>query len=143
MIVRPWATFMADFPDDQIEDGHDIVRFGGLGVTEAISEILRKIGCTVSEPIYANEHGWELDVSINSRTIWCQVTDIDEFYLCFRATSWLDTILKRHNPDYVETLEKLHDALKSDPRFNQIQWFALDRKGCMGDEACNEPVTRP
>jgi len=143
MIVRPWAIFKADFPDDMIEDEHDIVQFGGLGVAEAIGEILTQMGCLVSDPIYGELHGWGLAIQVRSRDLWCQITDggDQEVRLYIEALSWLDKILRRCNPAYIETLEKLHAALTSDPRFDQIQWFALDHKGCMGDEACKEPVT--
>jgi hypothetical protein len=62
--VKPLAQFRADFPSDVVEDDGRIVQFGGGNVAEAITQILSRLGCRVAAPIYAGEHGWELDINL-------------------------------------------------------------------------------
>ena len=62
MKIRPWAEFDSTLPDDQIdsEDEMDILQFAGKGVSEALAEILKGLGCEVLELIYLHERGWEV-----------------------------------------------------------------------------------
>ena len=62
MKIRPWAEFESTLPDDQIdsEDEMDILQFAGKGVSEALAEILKGLGCEVLQLIYLHERGWEV-----------------------------------------------------------------------------------
>ncbi len=125
MRVNQCASFQADFPDDAIENDEGFVEFGGHGVAGAIGEFLTRLGCKVSEPINAGEHGWELDVEIDRRHLWCQVTDVvDYMILVFEDQSAIDKVLKRYDAVYIDTIKKLNLALNADERFHDVKWHA-------------------
>jgi hypothetical protein len=124
MKVLPWAEFRSDLPDDHIEDGDQIVQFGGKSVIAAIGEMLTRCGCEVSEPIYADEHGWELNVKAGRRRLWCQVTLIDKYLFIFEQNSWFGKHFRRYPQEYIDALKHLSAELQSDPRFHEIEWFA-------------------
>jgi hypothetical protein len=125
MKIRPWAEFAADLPDDHIEDGPRIVQFGGRSVAKAIGDILVGFGCEVSEPIYANENGWELDILAGEqrRRLFCQVTVIDKFVMVFEQNSWIAEILGRYHPTYLDMLTRLGSSLAEDERFHDVRWY--------------------
>jgi hypothetical protein len=121
--IRKWAEFKADFPDDLIEDENDIIQFGGKGVTEAIGEILRALGCKVSGPHDRQEHGWTLDVGLEKWKFWCQVSSLEDFfYMVLDARS--DPFFNRQRmvATYVRILNYLDAELRRDPRFRDIVW---------------------
>jgi len=74
--VRPDALFLFDFPDDTIEDGRDIVVFGGRGVTDAIAQMIRRLGYQASAPQDEDFKGWSLDVSDQSSEFWLRFSDL-------------------------------------------------------------------
>lgn len=128
MIVRSCATFTADLPDDHIEDedGVEIIQFGGKSVAEAISEMLTRVGCVVGPPRYADEHGWELNLKFGKRSLWCQVTLIEGYVIHFEEISWINQLLGRHHPLYLDVLTRLAQELGHDPRFHNVLWFRRD-----------------
>lgn len=140
MIVRSSATFTADLPDDHVEDGPVIVQFGGKSVAEAIGEILMRLGCVIDPPRYADEHGWELDIKVGKRRLWCQVTFMDFYLLFFEDTSIVNGVLGRHHPLYLETLTRLAEELGHDPRFHDVLWFLRDEV-LTGVAGSTEPVS--
>ena len=82
MKIYPRAEFQADFPSDYVEEGDNIVQFGGRGVANAICEMLRMAGLEVAEPEHQFEHGWDFRAIVDGRRIWVQVSDIgDNFVL--------------------------------------------------------------
>lgn len=124
MKVLPWAEFTSDLPEDHIEKGPYIVQFGGKSVAAAIGKMLERLGCVVSPPIYAHEHGWELDVQAGRRRMWGQVTLIEGYIFVFEDTSLIDKMLGRHNKVYLDTLMSLSEALAQDSRFHDVQWYS-------------------
>lgn len=128
MKVRTWATFTSDLPDDHIEneDGDEIIQFGGKSVAAAIGEILTGLGCSSSPPIYAHEHGWELDVKFGKRRFWCQVTLIEEWLMVFEDTSFVRKHILAHHPLYLDLLTRLSQELEHDTRFHDVSWFRSD-----------------
>jgi hypothetical protein len=123
-MIRKWAEFKADFPDDGIEDENGFVQFSGKGVTEEIGRILTGAGCTVSAPEDEREHGWTLDIKLERQTFWCQVSDLDEcFYLVLQPQGFFqgDT-----TTNYVRLLKHLDTELQRDPRFTDIIWRTQD-----------------
>jgi hypothetical protein len=126
MKIRPWATFRADFPCDMIENDNDIVQFGGRNVAVAIGEMLERLGCVVSEPIYAHEHGWEIEVFADGRNLWCQVTDLNVYLIYLKDNVLFEGKGRNANPIYVDTLRKFDEALQADPRFHDVSWFTDD-----------------
>lgn len=141
MKVRTWATFTSDLPDDHIENeaGDEILQFGGKSVAAAIGEILTGLGCVVSPPIYANEHGWELDVKFEKRRLWCQVTLIEGWVMVFEDTSFMRGLLGHHRL-YLDVLTRLAQELECDPRFHDVLWFRSDEV-LTGRVGAKEPVS--
>ena len=141
MKVRTWATFTSDLPDDHIENqaGDEILQFGGKSVAAAIGEILAGLGCAVSPPIYANEHGWELDAKFGKRRFWCQVTLIEGWVMVFEDKTFMGSILGYHRL-YLDVLKRLARELESDPRFHDVQWFGSDEM-LAGRVGTKEPVS--
>jgi hypothetical protein len=142
VIVRSCATFTTDLPDDQIEneEGSEIVQYGGKSVAEAISEILTRLGCVVKPPRYADEHGWELDLKFGKRSLWCQVTLIGSYVIYFEEISWVNELLGRHHPLYLDILTRLAQELGHDARFNDVLWFLRDEV-LTGVAGSKEPIS--
>jgi hypothetical protein len=113
--LRPCATFRADFPDDQVEEDGDIVRFGGHGVTEAIAAILKGAGYTVSSPLeYRGEMGWAFDVVRGEQFLVSPQSEVDYILTTPGASA-----TSRH----AEALTALNLGLTRDPRFTRVRWF--------------------
>jgi hypothetical protein len=121
VMVRAQAEFQADFPDDGIEDESGWVVFAGRGVAAAIAEMLRGIGCEASDPIDADEHGWELEVDFKKESMWCQVTVGDGYILTFTDDVFMGNYSKR--PGYLEAITKLNLEMQRDARFHDVCWY--------------------
>jgi len=139
--VRTWATFASDLPDDHIENeaGDEILQFGGKSVVAAVGEILTRLGGAVSPPIYAHEHGWQLNAKFGKRRLWCQVTLIEGWVMVFEDRTFMGSLLGYHRL-YLEVLTQLARELGRDPRFHDVAWFRSDEvlTGVVGAE---EPVS--
>jgi hypothetical protein len=125
MKIRPWAEFTSDLPDDHIEEGPEIVQFGGRSIAKAIGDILTGFGCEVSEPIYAHENGWELHILAGKqrRRLWCQVTLIDKYAMVFEQNSWIADAFGQYHQAYLDVLIRLAAALADDARFHDVLWY--------------------
>jgi hypothetical protein len=121
--VRNCATFTTDLPDDHIEDGPDIIQYGGKSVAEAISEILTRLGYVVDPPRYAEEDGWELDIQVGKLRLWCRISLIESYVMTLEEHSFLREILGRYNPRYLDALTKFAEELGRDSRFHDVLWF--------------------
>lgn len=121
MNIRPNVELLANFPDDTVEDEHDIVEFPGRNITEALAAALSGLGYRVSEPIYAGEHGWELDFWWERQRMWMQITRMagDE---CFLMTKNMASWLRPGLPIYKVFLSDLQRILEDDDRFSSIAW---------------------
>jgi hypothetical protein len=125
MTVRPWAGFIADFPDDQVESDGDIKVFGGRNVAVALGEILAGLGCRRgSEPEYVGEQGWEFDIyDRENRWFRCHVTSFHPAFWLFIDNAAMTRGTRNKNAAaYVEIWRKLAIALEQDPRFHRILW---------------------
>jgi hypothetical protein len=140
VIVRNWATFTSDLPDDHIEDeaGEEIIQYGGKSVAEAIAEMLSRLGCVVDPPRYADEHGWELDIAKGKRRLWCQITLIESYLMAFEDTSFLSS-LRRPHPDFLGVLTGLAGELGNDARFHDVEWF-VEKEVLSGVEGAKAPM---
>jgi hypothetical protein len=124
--VKPWAVFVAEFPDDTVEDERDILTFGGRNVAVAIGEILTRLGCDVSAPEYAGEKGWEFGARFKGRRVWCLISSFHPtFFLNFDDPP---ALLSRGKdaPAYEEIAQKFSAALAEDPRFHDVQWYSRE-----------------
>lgn len=140
--VRPDAEFLYDFPDDQIEDGHDIVMFGGRGVTEAIAKMIRELGYQVSAPQDEDFKGWSLDISDRRSEFWLRFSDLRPTGVVVTADRtfprWLWPWPRRA---YVDFLLGLDTALRRDGRFSDIRWVR-DRDDEVGAPSPVVPTER-
>lgn len=120
--VRARAEFRADFPDDGVEGEFGYTRFPGKGLAAAIGEMLEAIGCAVSSPLNADEHGWELRVEFKQERMWCQVTTIDaqDNILLFTGRTLIGNF--SNSPAYLEAITRLNLEMGRDPRFHDIRW---------------------
>ena len=128
MKVRPWAEFTTDLPDDQIEEGPQIVQFAGKSVAKVVADMLIGCGCEVSAPIHAHEHGWELDIIAGRqrRRLWCQITLIEKYTMVFEQNSWIANVFGQHHPVYLDMLTRLAALLEQDDRFQDVRWYTSD-----------------
>jgi hypothetical protein len=127
MRVKPWATFTTSLPDDQVEEEHDIVPFGGRNVAVAIGEVFTGLGCKVEEPYSVEEQGWEFLVSYRGHMNFsCRVCSFHpEFRLLFEELS-LRPKAFRNPAGYAQLAQSFAAALGEDPRFRDITWWTLD-----------------
>lgn len=126
MSVKPWAVFVADFPDDMVEDERDILTFGGRNVAVAIGGILAQLGCEVSAPIYSGELGWEFGAWFKGRRVWCLISSFHPtFFLNFDAPPAFGSRGK-DAPAYQEIAQIFSVALAQDPRFHDVQWYSRE-----------------
>ncbi len=126
---RSLAILSTDFPDDQIwsEDGETVIRMGGQAIAMVVAGMLRGIGGDVDEPYEEPDHGWRIEALMGGRSLLFQITDLrEEVYLHCEDTSWLNKVLNRHNPAFVEVVNRLNDILSADGRFHDVLWFPLD-----------------
>jgi hypothetical protein len=121
------VAFTTTLPDDQVEDGHDIVVFGGRNVALAIGQILTELGCGVDEPYAAGEHGWEFLLTFRGRhSFWCRVTSFHPaFNLLFDHSGGRPAAAKNAGA-YAELATKLATALSADRRFENISWWSRE-----------------
>lgn len=125
MTVKPWAGFVADFPDDEIEGGGGQMEVrGGRNVAVALGEVLTNLGCEASAPDYAGLKGWEFDLyDQQHHRFWCQVTSFHPaFYLLFEDPAIMRGTRAKNAAAYAELWRKLADALDQDPRFHDVEW---------------------
>ena len=116
--TRNKALIGADFPDDMVEVDGEIVEWGGKGIAVAITDILRRLGAEVSEPIDEDEHGWGLDIDYKGRMPWCLIQDGGGHFYFHIDDRW-----GRDRPEYVELLLGLNEGLHGDPRFHDVRWY--------------------
>src|SRR4051812_37777337 len=127
MRIKPWVAFATKLPDDQVEDGHNVLIVGGRNVAAAIGEIFTKLGCKVGEPYSAEEQGWEFLLSYRGhKNFWCRVTSFHPaFRLLFEELS-LRPKAFRNTAAYAELAQSFAVALREDPRFSDIAWSSRD-----------------
>lgn len=143
MRVNPWAGFIADFPDDQVEERGEITLFGGRNVAAAIGEILTGLGCLVSAPEYAELHGWDFDVNYQAHRFYCRITSFHPaFQLLFEDPASARGPRRKSAQAYAELAVKLAVALEGDPRFHHIEWRSFE-DGPPEPEEIGSDVERP
>ncbi|HEX2815192.1 MAG TPA: hypothetical protein VHN39_02280 [Phenylobacterium sp.] len=128
MTVTPWAGFIADFPDDQVEGGGRRMEvLGGRNVAVALGEMLIGLGCQVSTLDYAGLKGWEFELYYQRHRFWCQVTSFHPaFYLLFDDPAITRATRAKNAAAYAEIWRKLADALEQDPRFHDVEWRSME-----------------
>lgn len=121
--VRSVAEFLHDFPDDCVEDEHDIVVYGGKNVTEALGQLIRGLGYRVSDPIDEGFKGWELSIRGMGRRFQLRYSDLPPVGV---LSVWDVTFLHwSTRTSLAEFLLDLDAELRRDGRFHEIKWSAL------------------
>lgn len=125
------AIFLTDIPDDYVEDEDgDIVVFGGQGVARALCELFQRLGFETEEPTHEHEHGWDVFVRKDKRTLFVEVTDaVDAYFLQTEDCTFILRSLFRPNRKWhAEALNSLNAEMQKDPRFGEIRWYVnLDK----------------
>ena len=138
MKVRKWAEFVADFPDDQVDDGNDISQFGGRNVAETVVDILKSLGCTAEDPEVSDHYGWSVAAKIRDTKIWCEVTSLPPgFILSIEENS----LRKGYDYLFADVLIQFHQALIGDGRFHDIVWKTQEEMDDPEGTGSPEPVT--
>lgn len=124
MTAKPWAGFIADFPDDEVEGGDGQMEIlGGRNVAVALGETLTKLGCQVSMPYYDGLNGWVFELYYRRHRFWCQLTSFHPaFYLLFDDRAITRGTRARNAAAHAEIWRKFADTLEKDPRFHDIEW---------------------
>lgn len=121
MKAPPWAGFVADFPDDQVDTPERIEVYGGRNVALALAEIFASLGCvSISKPWPVPDVGWEFDFKYRRKNRFsCRVQSFHPvFWVLFEDSS--DT--RKGAAAYVELWRSFGNALERDPRFHKILW---------------------
>jgi hypothetical protein len=126
MPVKPWAAFSSDLPEGVVEDDRGgFVEYGGKSVTYAIAEMLTGLGCLVGTPRDAGEHGWDIEFKYEKRSLWCQITLIEDYLFVMEdVTPGASWHCKDH--PYIQILTRFAEVLAADSRFHNIRWGTGD-----------------
>ncbi len=140
-VVRHVAELRTDIPYDAIEEDGEIVQYPGKAVAEAVAEILRGLGCEVFPPVDVDVDvkGWELNVRYKGRQLYGRAGYLNEVILVLWDPSWINELLGRHHPKYLEILRRFADQLRLDSRFHDVRWFSGDEVDT-GVEGAVHPV---
>jgi len=123
------AVFRADaFPDDTVEDEHDIRVFPGRNIAEALMPMLHEAGCTdVGEPLHEHEHGWHVLFRYDRKNFYLQVSRIEpETILSFYKNYGSDGIFYKGPSRHEMLLQKVRPLLAADARFEELKWYTQD-----------------
>lgn len=124
MRLRPNAQFRADFPDDAVWDGDEIVAVPGFNIAQGIAAFIERSGFAISEIEADPEHwAWAFEAINQRQRIWCSVhaPDFSEVFLF--TEDWTPIWRSQRRAAYGEFLQELHLALSADNRFSAIRWF--------------------
>jgi hypothetical protein len=117
-----WAQFTTNLPDDQIEEGNRIIRFGGLNVAEAIAASVRGMGFVVEGPLEAGLNGWELYPIKDKLKVWIQISGLGDFFLL--GVSELKTFRSARRRQWFvqEFTVPFNEALRRNSALVDIAW---------------------
>lgn len=133
--VRRYAEFRADFPDDQIWDGDDVIQTGGKAVAQAIADILAGLGCVIEDLEDQAGHGWECRFSSQGLALMFHAVALDPCILVFEEPHRATRKLTR----YYDVLLRLNEQLRRDGRFHDLAWYSYDGRQ-VGEETWETPV---
>ncbi|MBN9318233.1 MAG: hypothetical protein J0I28_00870 [Caulobacterales bacterium] len=107
-----------------VEDEHDIIQFGGKGVSEAIGAILSGLGYSVGELDYQGERGWEFSAGAEGQQIWLLLSDLGDYLMLQVEDPSFMGLRPKYRQFREHFLSGLTDALNRDGRFHDLLWFA-------------------
>jgi uncharacterized RDD family membrane protein YckC len=128
-MLRTIVEFSSDMPYDAIEEDGEFVQMPGRTVAEAMAQMLEKLGCVVEPVESAGDHGWFFDFRRRSVRASCEVTVIDGVVAQFSGPTghklWVGAAGPA-DPDYVDILTSVGEAIDDDPRFRDLGWFSSE-----------------
>ena len=134
-------AFIADFPDDMIDEGEGedwhVVRPGGMAMAQAVTEILRNAGIAISDPEPDLEHEcWELMVPRGAKGFDVGVYQIgeDQSVMVWGSSPLLKRLFNRRDA-YAEYLRTLGRGLRRDSRFSNVQLIDVNRRPISEEQA--------
>lgn len=134
MIVRSVACFDSSLPEDCVEDEEGWpLQPPGRSVADAIAEILAGLGFPVHYgPEPRNDFCWDLVVVSGRQRYPVVINSADRYYLSLKHDSWIDKLLGRDPPAFLDLLRRFAHALAADARFSNIEWFVRGRNNVPG-----------
>jgi hypothetical protein len=149
MILRTCAGFVADFPDHAVwDDKEELVLPGGRATTEAIREMIGRIGLTPeAAESDLGHHAWTFWAKGADLNIGIQVTDIgDKAWLHTEVDGQLFAGRRRkaaRRQAYADILSALSEAMAQDARFRKVRWFTPDELDVPFDGAASPTSGEP
>lgn len=125
-MLKKSLEFNDKFPDDQIENGDEIIRPGGFNCSNAIAIILYNFCTKVTEPQIDDENNsWQFYANYDGNKFLFFITDLGALKLLqsFDKSSWWNKIRNGDDP-HKALLSKINSALLIDDRFTLIQWVS-------------------
>lgn len=122
--VRGYATFLADVPDDQVEEGGEIVKPGGGALGEHLRAAVANRGLKTSAVHQHSFYGWAFEVTVDRVRVWCMIQFADPWLLITEVSAtFLDRFFRRRSGGEYETvLSVLRESLGAAP-FRSVAWM--------------------
>jgi hypothetical protein len=122
--IRSYATFLADVPDDQVEEGGEVVTPGGATVAELLRGAVAERGLTTTPVRQHSFYGWAFDVSAGEVTVECMIQFPDPWLLITEVSGTLLGRIFRRRPreTHDAVLNILRETLVASP-FRSAAWM--------------------
>ncbi|MHA3771684.1 hypothetical protein ACXR0O_09115 [Verrucomicrobiota bacterium sgz303538] len=137
--MTPFATFKSSFPDDQLEEGDEIVVPGGRNIMRAIYHRLSRRGYRVFNFDQHSFYGWSFDSSGNEGAYWLLLQNAEPWHLQVNDARMIWTRLWKGRELFAAFIDECRICLDSIPEIGSIRWMSrqeyenLFRKGCPSD----------
>ncbi len=122
-MIRNFATFFSNLPDDSVESSGDIVVPGGRNVTEAIAEALRSSGYETTGMIQHSSYGWCFDAKGQEGRFWLMVQHPEPWLLTIRDSRKVFTRWFSGPKDFGDFVAKCSTILPSLQVLADVRWF--------------------
>ena len=124
---KTYAFVWAEFPDDMVDDGEDILVPGGRNVVECLCAAIREMGYETEAFWQKDDYGWEAAFICNGIPIWLLLQGGPERWILIvdRGMS-LFAGRARKAGALREGLSVINAAMESEPRIKKVQWMTRD-----------------
>ena len=129
VVTRTFVTFDADFADDAAwDDDSSCVVPGGEAIASAIGDALGAHAFPCSRVRQHSFYGWAFDVSVARSQFLCLIQHPGRWLVtCDRHSTVFRRWFGRGNDDDLAiTVTTLHEVLRADRRFTNVQWFSRE-----------------
>jgi len=141
-MIRTFATFEADFPEDASWDeaGIPIVP-GGNAITDTIRQGMVERVASFSAVRQQGFYGWAFDFSIDASQFLCIVQFPGPWLItCEPKMSTFRKFWRgRSDDDLAVAVTVLYEILSSDQRFTNVQWFTREDYECGASTGADRP----